>query len=134
WVIDALAVAPPADAPSDAQVQSHLIFGNTDWDAAALATYARGLGIHVHQPPGRLSLKDAELVFCHGHEPGVMESALSDGVRYLCHGHTHRASDTRQAATRIINPGALFRARTHTVAILDTELDRVQFYPVPDRG
>jgi len=120
-VIDAL-ITPAPD--SEEPVESHLVFGNTDWDMADLARYAEDMGIQVDHPLGRISLPDGGvLAYCHGHEEEPMEAALRDGVRYLCHGHTHRASDTQKGATRVLNPGALFRANQYTCAILDTDAD-----------
>lgn len=132
-VIDALVVTPPQQ-PAGAPVEAHLVFGNTDWDSAALTRYATDLGVHVHHPAGRLTFDGGELIFCHGHEPAVLADALARKVKYLCHGHTHRTLDIRKENTRIINPGALFRAQQYTVAVLDTASDEVAFYPVPDRG
>lgn len=129
-VIDALAVERPG---SGEQVAAHVVFGNTDWDTRELAEYARDLGIAVDHPAGRLTLDDGgELAFCHGHETAPLDRALADGVRYLCHGHTHRTLDTRKGDTRIINPGALFRARQYTVALLETETDHLRFIDVSD--
>jgi putative phosphoesterase len=129
-VIDALVVNRPG---SDEQIEAHLVFGNTDWDADSLDTYARGLGVTVDHPAGRLTVEGGgELVFCHGHEWPVMAEALAQEVRYLCHGHTHRPLDTRRGRTRIVNPGALFRAESYTVAVLDTAADRVEFYPIAE--
>ena len=128
-VIDALCVAPDGGP----QLPAHLVFGNTDWDIEDLQEYAEDLDLRVDHPVGRLALDDprgGELIFCHGHEDAPMQQALSRGVRYLCHGHTHRQTDDRRGATRIINPGALFRARTYSVALLDTERDDLQFYPL----
>lgn len=132
-VIDALLTA---GADGQKPVQAHLVFGNTDWDEAALARYAQSLGVSVDHPAGRLSLSEAdgggELAFCHGHEPGPMDEALRDKVRYLCHGHTHRTLDSRRGGTRIINPGALFRATTYTVALLEPDTDALTFLEVPE--
>ena len=54
----------------------------------------------------------------------------TEGVAYLCHGHTHATRDERLGPTRVINPGALFRARRHTVAVLDLARDEVSFLAV----
>lgn len=151
-VIDALA------GLSDAKrqlVPARLVFGNTDWDAPSLGRYAARIGVDVDHPAGRLTLDwpaktnvktdaktditpDAsqgiphanELVFTHGDDATIMQNALAQQVRYLCHGHTHQAADHRQGQTRIINPGALFRARSYSVAILDIKKDKLTFYPV----
>lgn len=147
-VVDALCV----DALDGGdQLEAHVVFGNTDWDQASLASYAYDLDIAVDDPLGCLRLTRAAtapsrvptgataapvdeernvLMFCHGHEERRMAEALASHPRYLCHGHTHRQSDIRQNGTRIINPGALFRAASYTVALLDTTTDRLTFYEV----
>jgi predicted phosphodiesterase len=38
---------------------------------------------------------------------------------YVFHGHTHVAEERKSGRTRVINPGALHRARPKTFAILD---------------
>ena len=129
-VIDALCVAHPGNANHDEQVPAHLVFGNTDWDLDALEEYADDLDVQVDHPVGRLPVDGGELVFCHGHEAKPMQEALDGGVKYLCHGHTHRRADERSGPTRIINPGALFRADTYSVALLDTETDQLVFFEI----
>ncbi|QDU71609.1 Calcineurin-like phosphoesterase superfamily domain protein [Mucisphaera calidilacus] len=127
-VIDALAEVDEAGE----RIEAHLVFGNTDWDLETLRRYAEGLGVAVAHPAGRLELKTGLLYFCHGHQPEVMKAGLREGARYLCHGHTHRTLDTVQGPTRIINPGALFRAETYTVALLDTDTDELEFLTVDE--
>lgn len=128
-VIDALAAVSPSTGE---RVPARVVFGNTDYDVRALAEYATGIGVGVEHPVGRVALEQGELVFCHGHQRPPMANALADGVRYLCHGHTHKAEDQQRGRTRVINPGALHRAREYTVAVLDTQSDQVRFYPVLD--
>lgn len=132
-VVDALCV----DAlDTDDQLEAHMVFGNTDWDRDALAKYADDLDVIVDDPVGRLPLlgpagnEDGVLLFCHGHVPQDLDTALAENPRYLCHGHTHRTLDTHHGSTRIINPGALFRASAYTVAILDTNTDRLTFHEI----
>ncbi|MFW6031793.1 MAG: metallophosphoesterase family protein [Phycisphaeraceae bacterium] len=125
-VLDAL--ARPAEGGG--MVETHVIFGNSDWDERALSRYAADLGLQVDHPAGRIELAEGPLVFCHGHQHEVIRRALAEPVRYLCHGHSHRAEDRREGETRIINPGALFRARRYSVAVLDTDADQLAFYDV----
>ena len=127
-VLDALVATA---AGQTEPVQAHVVFGNCDWDHQALTRYARTLGIAVDHPVGRMDVAGGALVFCHGHENEQMRRALADGARYLCHGHTHQRADQRQGSTRIINPGALFRAAEYSVAVLDCAADEVRFIPVP---
>ena len=126
-VIDALCVNRPG---TDDQIPAHLVFGNTDWDLDALEEYAHDLDVQIDHPAGRLPVESGELAFCHGHESEPMQRSLADGVAYLCHGHTHRRADERSGATRIVNPGALFRAQAYSVALLDTATDELVFFDV----
>ena len=126
-VIDALAVAAPG---FDRQIAAHLVFGNTDWDRDVLREYALDLDITVDDEVGTLPVDGGELVFCHGDDGQVMQEAIARDARYLCHGHTHRRLDERVNQTRVINPGALFRAREYTVAVLDTGRDDLKFHVV----
>jgi hypothetical protein len=49
---------------------------------------------------------------------------------YLLYGHSHLFADDRRGPTRWINPGALHRAPTWTVALLDLATDQVRFLPI----
>lgn len=114
-VIDALAAVQPG---TNQQIESHLVFGNCDWETKPLAKYARELGVAVHESAGELIIDGKRIVFSHGHLNSVMDHAIQSGVDYLLHGHTHLQADDVVGTTRVINPGALFRASRHTVALL----------------
>lgn len=135
-VLDALAPGMPRSqtgaGAGPGPIESHLVFGNADVDARGLATHARMLGLRVDHPAGRLDLAGRALVFTHGDNPALLARALAEGVAYLCHGHSHHREDQRRGPTRIINPGALCRAAGYSVALLDTDHDRVDFIPVAD--
>ncbi len=123
-VIDALAVA--TDANGNLQPPAHIVFGNTDYNATELGRYAQALGIQMDHPEGRLTLEGKTIVFQHGHRDHAMRAALTQGVDYLLHGHTHRCRDERIGPTRVINPGALTRATPYTVACLDLKTGRLK--------
>lgn len=114
-VIDALAAVDPK---TGRQIPAHVVFGNTDWDKHVLTRYAQDLGISVHEPAGLLTIDGCRIGFTHGHEPAVMQELLNSGVAYLLYGHTHLLSDELDGRTRMINPGALFRASRYTAALL----------------
>ena len=129
--------APLKPGTHDA-VPARIVFGNTDWDSTALGHYAHDLDLVVDHPVGVVDLTGrgpadltGQLVFCHGHEQSPMTSAIDDGARYLCHGHTHRQTDQQHGNTRVINPGALFRADVYTVAVLNTDTDTLTPLVVP---
>ena len=107
---------------------AHVVFGNCDQDEAALTRYAEHLGLTVDHPLGRLDVDGKSVVFSHGHLPELLNAAADEGpVDYLLHGHTHRRRDERRDVSRIINPGALHRARTPSVAVLEPSSDRLEF-------
>ena len=108
-----------------------IVFGNCDWDIKGLTRYAEAMNVRVEHPLGRLEVDDKIVAFTHGHINHVVDQALQDGVDYLLHGHTHELRDDRLGSTRIINPGALFRASRYTVAILDPGLDALEIFEIP---
>ena len=125
-VIDALAV----ESSEGERIEAHLVFGNTDWDYEGLEAYAEDLEVQVDHPVGELETSRGALIFQHGDDVRAMQEALAAEPAYLCHGHTHQTLDEREGPTRIINPGALFRARVYTVAVLDPEADTLEFIEV----
>lgn len=120
------------------------VWGNTDQPTTQSWEFAARLGVFVPPaPPVELKVADKRVVVFHGHEPAFQslvnrlserKIADEDAPHYLLHGHTHVACDTRVGPTRVINPGALHRAATHTVALLDAEQDHLQFFCVRDDG
>lgn len=126
-VIDALVAAESDDCKA---IEAHLVFGNCDWEAGALGKYARDLGVIVHEPAGELAVDGKRVVFTHGHIRRVLDQAIDSGTEYLLHGHTHLQSDDIMGQTRVINPGALFRASRHTVALLTPGSGELRVYEV----
>jgi hypothetical protein len=114
-----------------AGLDSHLVWGNCDWNAQTLGRYAGDLGIAVHGLAGELELDGRRVAFTHGHEPAAMRAAIVGGADYLVHGHTHERRDEREAGTRILNPGALHRARPFTVATLVPATGAFDWIEVP---
>lgn len=139
-VIDELIPVPPENGPA---IGVRVVFGNVDWDRTAMARYAKDVGVTVDDPVGTLELPLAagsapsigprRLIFLHGDDAAAMTAALESRPAYLCHGHSHHPRDERSGATRLINPGALFRAQSYTVALLDTDTDTLTFLPVQER-
>ncbi len=119
-------------------ISSAFVFGNTDDDIDDLRRYASEIGVSCLERFGSISLDGKQIALMHGDDSqmkrGVLESQEFD---YFFQGHTHIRHDSRQGRTRIINPGALYRAVVKTVALLDTANDALQFIevtvpPTPD--
>jgi uncharacterized protein len=77
---------------------------------------------------GILLLAGKKVALTHGHI-GI-KALLSQHPDYLIHGHSHLVADSRVGPTRMICPGALFRAAQPTVAILDLQTDHLQILPI----
>jgi putative phosphoesterase len=108
------------------------VFGNTDWDRAALARYAQSIGVACHGSFADLELGGKRVAVTHGDDFKLKQRLLAEQQHdYLLQGHTHIRTDERVGRTRLINPGALQRAKEKTVALLDTTTDRVEFLVVP---
>jgi uncharacterized protein len=109
---------------------ARLVFGNCD-EERRLARYAQIMGISVDHPIGMIEAAGRQIAFTHGHLPHLMTQAMANGVDYLFHGHTHEVRDERVRGVRIINPGALHRARRYTAALLDPAADRLEIVEIP---
>lgn len=108
-----------------------LIWGNNDWDITSLEAYARSLGIDCRGRFADFELAGRRLAAVHGDDLSHLQSLLaSQAYDYVFHGHTHVRRDQMIGRTRVVNPGALFRAREKTVALLDLASDRLRFLTV----
>lgn len=111
-----------------AGLKGGFVWGNTDFDRGPLLQYARALGVKCYGVFGDLSLGGKRVALLHGDDAKLKQRIVAEQqFDYLCQGHTHVPEDRRVGRTRIINPGALHRASEKTVAVLDTEVDRVEF-------
>ena len=114
-----------------AGLPSAFVFGNTDWDRRGLERYAADVHVSCLGQGGQLELGGKSFHVEHGDEPRSLKRAIeSQQFDYVLHGHTHVRRDERVGRTRVINPGALHRAREKTVAVLDAASDRLEFLPV----
>jgi putative phosphoesterase len=99
---------------------THLVFGNTDWDREGLLSAADEVGATFHEGFGHLDLEGVQIAFLHGDDAGMLRDLERSGhYDYLFHGHTHVRADRQSGRTRVINPGALHRARPKTFGVLD---------------
>ena len=109
---------------------ARIIFGNCDWDVSGLTRYAAHVGVSVDHPLREVTIGGRRVIYTHGDREILMRQAVAAKPHYLLHGHTHEVRDERRDGTRIINPGALFRAARYTAAILEPESDRLEFVEV----
>jgi uncharacterized protein len=106
------------------------VWGNCDHPTAALEKYVVALGLPCPAGPQRCVLAGKHIAVYHGHEPAFRRASQERGLAYIFYGHTHRRSDHRESGCRLINPGALYRADVHTVALLDLKSADLQFLDI----
>ncbi|HEY7088521.1 MAG TPA: YfcE family phosphodiesterase [Tepidisphaeraceae bacterium] len=111
-----------------AGLKAALVWGNNDWDRRGLSRYAEHLGIQVLPSLGELELQRKRFAIMHGDDGKLVRKVL-DGQEhdYLLLGHSHVASDKKFGRVRVINPGALHRAATKSVALLDPAADQLRY-------
>lgn len=98
----------------------HFVSGNVDvFDTAALRRTAEELSQTFHDRFADLELDGVRIAMLHGDDGRrLSETIQSQAYDLVCFGHTHRMEHRREGRTTVLNPGALYRARPHSLAIV----------------
>ena len=103
------------------------VLGNCDIDIEDINAIAGELGFGCVDKCCEFEADEKKFIVFHGNDVPLFRKAVSSGkYDYIIKGHTHMFENYTSDKTRIINPGSLYRAEEHTVAILDTEKDKVE--------
>jgi putative phosphoesterase len=108
----------------------YYVFGNNDFDEDALRAAMNATGGVCLETGGLIELAGRRIAVAHGDLPREVRRLESTAPDYLLFGHSHHPTDQREASIRWINPGALHRASTWTVALLDLAKDELEFLAV----
>ena len=112
---------------------THFVFGNCDTDREGLRRAIQSSGGTLHEPFGNLELAGRKIAWLHGDDQRLFRDLENSGhFDFLFHGHTHQVEEHRTGATRVINPGALYRARLKTFALLDLTHGRLETVAVSE--
>jgi putative phosphoesterase len=96
------------------------VFGNCDLEPAKLAKAIAAAGQTCHGEFGELTLAGKRIALLHSHDGKRFRRTLDSGEWDLvCYGHTHVATIDRYGPTLALNPGALYRANPHSIAVVD---------------
>lgn len=96
----------------------HYVLGNID-DERTLPALIAAAGQKCYGRFGSLLLQGRRIAWLHGDDTNLLEQTISGGEWDLvCHGHTHVPCCERRGRTLVLNPGALYRAKRHTAAIV----------------
>ena len=110
----------------------HFVFGNNEFDHEGLRSRARAEGLHCHGNCAELTFAGKRIALVHGHDAVEFQRVVQPGAfHYVIHGHSHVRRDEQVGGTRIINPGALHRARIKSAALLNLLEDSVHFLDLP---
>ena len=99
---------------------SHFVFGNVDQEEAELREGVVEADGTCHGRFGEFELASRKIALLHGDDLRKLHVAITSGAYDLvCSGHTHQRKEERQGKTLVLNPGAIYRANPHSVAVVD---------------
>lgn len=99
---------------------THFVLGNCDWHPQELEAAIRKAGQTFHGQFGELEIDGVRIALLHSHDRRRFLHSIDSGQwQVVCYGHTHVAAIENRGETLLINPGAIYRANPHSVAILD---------------
>lgn len=103
----------------------HYVFGNCDFDHAGLRAAIEEFGGTCHGEFGDLTLAGVRIALLHSHDRRRFRQTIDSGEYGLvCYGHTHVAAVDRHSSeslkpTLVVNPGAVYRANPHSIAVVE---------------
>ncbi|MBI1246992.1 YfcE family phosphodiesterase [bacterium] len=101
---------------------THYVFGNTDECQEVLKEEIETNGGVCYGQVADFELGRCRIGMAHGDDGSVLTRMIrSQQFDLVCFGHTHKKSARHEGKTLVLNPGALYRAAVHTVAIVDLE-------------
>lgn len=99
---------------------AHFVYGNCDHDRSGIPRAIATIGATLHEPFAAVEFEGVRIAFLHGDDKTLLRDVEQSGYfDFLFYGHTHQAEEHQTGPTRVINPGALHRARPKRFVILD---------------
>ena len=101
---------------------THFVFGNCDHgtELVELRSAIAAAGQTCHERFGDLELAGRKIALIHSDDARLFRQVTTSGEYDLvCYGHTHQAEQHRAGKTLVLNPGALYRAAPHSIAVVD---------------
>ena len=96
------------------------VLGNCDYNQAELATAIAAAGQTFHDQFAELEIEGRRIALLHSHDRRKFREVTESGEWDLvCYGHTHVALIENHGETLVLNPGALYRANPHSLAIVE---------------
>jgi len=102
------------------QWPTHFVFGNVDYEEETLRTEIEAAGQTCHGRFGSLELEGKRIALLHSDDAKqFQETVVSGRWDLVCYGHTHIAKQEQINGTLVLNPGALYRASRHSIAVVE---------------
>ena len=134
--VDAVLHAGDFTSPASLKLFSGLplyaVFGNNDWDREGLQAVAAEEGFSLKETH-ILTFAGIRIFLCHGHTNRCVAIIRNRHADIVVYGHTHQPLDRTVDGVRMINPGALFRARSYTYALLTLPEATLEYRTLPKR-
>jgi len=113
-------IGSPDIVPLFSAWPTHFVFGNVDYDSRELRAAIAAAGQTCHGLCGDLTLAGVRVGLLHSHDAQLFQKMIASGDwQLICYGHTHVAEKHQEGPTWVLNPGALYRADPHSLAIVD---------------
>jgi len=96
------------------------VFGNCDYNHAELKAAIEAAGQNCHGAFGELEIDGCRIALLHSDDARKFAQATTGGAYDLvCYGHTHIAKIETVSETLVVNPGAIYRANPHSIAVVE---------------
>lgn len=123
----------PDMLPLFAGFNTRFVLGNEDKEVDELNKLSSILGFGEIADKCSFEKEGKSFIMFHGTDvPFFRETVASGKYDYIIKGHTHFFENYFSQNSHIINPGALSNAYEFTVAILNTESDKVEMITLSD--
>lgn len=99
---------------------TNYVFGNVDRNERELRAAIEAAGQSCHGRFGELELEGRRIAFLHSDDAARFRTTIASGAYDLvCYGHTHKAEQHRDGRMLVLNPGAIYRANPHSIAVVE---------------
>jgi putative phosphoesterase len=116
-------IGSPQVPPVFSRWLTHYVLGNVDhYEDELLASAVGSAGGSFHGRFADLSLGGRKIALLHSDDAKKFRQVTTSGEYDLvCYGHSHIAEQHQEGTTLVLNPGALYRANPHQIAVVDLE-------------
>ncbi|REJ67366.1 MAG: YfcE family phosphodiesterase [Planctomycetota bacterium] len=110
---------------------TQFVLGNVDYHEEPLARAIEQTGQTFCGRFGTLELAGRRIAFLHGDDTRRLGETIESGEWDLvCSGHTHVAAVEQYGRTLALNPGAIYRANPHSIAVVELPEVRATIVPL----